>query len=167
MNKAHVAVLGLAVALYCSPALGQHGHSGSATGHMGGGNGHVLNTSAHDSSSGSHGMTMTQQLSKNTALAGKIKTLTGMSAQDACSGFKNLGQCVAAAHVSKNLDIPFDCLKDDMTGQLPAKGSTCPAGTGTSKMSLGKSIQTLRPQADSKSESKKAEHEADQDLKAS
>ncbi len=169
--KLQIAVLGMAVALYCSPAFAQHGHSGSATGHMGGdmGGGHVMNTNAHDSSAsgGSHGMTLDQQLSKHTAIAGKINTLTGMDAQTACAGFKNLGQCVAAAHVSKNLNIPFACLKADMTGTAPASGSNCPAGTGTSKMSLGKSIQTLSPNTNSKTESKKAQQEADQDLKSS
>jgi hypothetical protein len=169
--KVQIAALGIAVALYCSPAFAQHGNSGSAMGHMGGnavGNGHVMSTSAHanGNSTGPHGMTMTQQLTKNTKLAGKIKTLTGLDAQSACDGFKNLGQCVAAAHVSKNLKISFDCLKSDMTGTAPASGSTCPAGTGTSKMSLGKSIQTLSPNSDSKSETKKGQQEADQDLKS-
>jgi hypothetical protein len=168
--KVQIAALGIAVALYCSPAFAQHGHSGSSMGHTGGnagGNGHVMSTSAHGNanSSGPHGMTMDQQLSKNTKLAGKIKTLTGLEAQTACDGFKNLGQCVAAAHVSQNLKISFDCLKSDMTGTAPT-GTTCPAGTGTSKMSLGKSIQTLSPNADSKSESKKGQQEADQDLKS-
>ncbi len=167
--KVQIAVLGMAVALYCSPAFAQHGHSGSATGHMGGGNGHVLNTSAHDgsSASGSHSVKLDQQLSKNTTIAGKIKTLTGLDAQTACDGFKNLGQCVAAAHVSKNLNIPFACLRADMTGTAPDPSAKCPAGTGSSKMSLGKSIQTLSPNANSKTESKKAQQEADQDLKSS
>src|SRR6266852_4952577 len=39
-------------------------------------------------------------LAHNTKLASKIHDLTGMDAQQACSGFKNLGQCVAAAHVA-------------------------------------------------------------------
>ena len=39
-------------------------------------------------------------LSHNTAIAGKIKSLTGEDAQTACNGFKNMGQCVAAAHVA-------------------------------------------------------------------
>jgi hypothetical protein len=165
--KVQIAALSLAIALYCSPAFAQHGHSGSAMGHMDGGNGHVMNTNAHgnSSSTGSHGMTMDQQLSKNTKLAGTIKTLTGLDAQTACDGFKNLGQCVAAAHVSHNLKISFDCLKSDMIGTAPTT-TGCPDGTGSGKMSLGKSIQTLKPDADSKSESKKGQQEADQDLKS-
>jgi hypothetical protein len=90
-------------------------------------------------------------LSHNTAIAGKIKTLTGQDAATACSGFKNMGQCVAAAHVAKNLDITggFDALKAKVTGG----------------MSLGKAIETLAPNANAKSEAKKANKQASDDLK--
>ena len=111
--------------------------------------------------------TVSDQLSKNSKLSNKLQTLTGMSAQKACSGFKNLGQCVAAAHVSKNLGISFACMKADMTGQAPAQGSSCPAGTGSKSMSLGKSIQALSPNVDQKLEAKKAEKQADADIKNS
>jgi hypothetical protein len=74
---------------------------------------------------------------------------------------------VAAAHVSKNLGITFDCLRSDMTGTAPLSTSKCPAGTGAKSVSLGKSIQALDPNADSKSESKKGHTEAQQDLKNS
>jgi len=104
-------------------------------------------------------------LTKNPAIGSKIQTLTGMPASQACTGFKNLGQCVAAAHVSKNLRISFDCLKSDMTGTAP-QGTSCPAGTGTKSMSLGKAIQTLDPPADQKAESKKGQTEAKQDMKS-
>lgn len=92
-------------------------------------------------------------LSHNTAIAGKIKALTGQDAAMACDGFKNLGQCVAAAHVAKNLDIPggFDALKAKVTG----KGS----------VSLGKAIQEFKPDADAKAEVKKANKESDEDLR--
>src|SRR6266567_1726301 len=94
-------------------------------------------------------------LSHNTAIAGKIKTLTGEEAQTACNGFKNLGQCVAAAHVAKNLDIPggFDALKAKVTG--------------TGSMSLGKAIEQLSPNASAKSETKKANKQAADDMKES
>ncbi len=94
-------------------------------------------------------------LSHNTAIAGKIKTLTGEDAQTACGGFKNLGQCVAAAHIAKNLDIPggFDALKAKVTG--------------TGSMSLGKAIAQLSPNANAKSETKKANKQADDDMKES
>jgi hypothetical protein len=92
-------------------------------------------------------------LSHNTAIAGKIKTLTGEDAQTACNGFKNLGQCVAAAHVTKNLNIPggFAALKAKITG--------------TGAVSLGKAIETLAPSANAKSETKKANKQASDDMK--
>jgi hypothetical protein len=91
-------------------------------------------------------------LSHNTAIGEKIKSLTGQDAQIACGGFKNLGQCVAAAHVAKNLDIPggFDALKAKVTG----KGA----------VSLGKAIQGLAPKADAKAEEKKANKQVSDDL---
>src|ERR1039458_311926 len=130
MKYAKTCLLTLAVVVFSMTALAQHGHG--TGGSMGPGVGHGADGAGHgsmsSSSSGStHGMTVNQILSKNTALAGKIQTLTGMSAQQACAGFKNLGQCVAAAHVSKNLGISFACMQADMTGQAPAKGSTCPS----------------------------------------
>ena len=185
MKSMTIGTLSLAVILYASAALAQHANSGSAHGGIGGGNGmgnlSTSNGMAHANAStnhgnpnagsstlgSAHGKTVDDILSKNTKLADKISSLTGESATDACAGFKNLGQCVAAAHVSKNLGISFECLKDDMTGTAPTDPKTCPAGTGANgKMSLGKSIQVLDPQADQKSESKKAESEANQDLKS-
>lgn len=85
------------------------------------------------------------------ALAAKIQPLlpTGTDLATASTGFKNLGQFVAAVHVSKNLDIPFDTLKAKMTG--------------TSAVSLGQAIKTLKPTADSSAEVKKAQQEAKAD----
>jgi hypothetical protein len=173
MKSTYILVLAVAVALYCVPALAQHGHPGGMGGGMGAGasagmgHGAGHNASAASMASNSHGKTMDQILSNNTQLSDKIAKLTGMSAQDACSGFKNLGQCVAAAHVSKNLGISFACLKADMTGAVPAAGTSCPAATSTKSksMSLGQAIQTLSPTANSKTESKKATQQANQDIK--
>jgi hypothetical protein len=91
-------------------------------------------------------------LSHNTAIAGKIQTLTGQDAQTACAGFKNIGQCVAAAHVAKNLEIPggFDALKAKVTGR--------------GAVSLGKAIQAFAPNADAKAEAKKANKQGADDL---
>ena len=115
-------------------------------------NAHGAGSTANSSTS--HG-TPSDVLSHNTAIAGKIKTLTGEDAQTACGGFKNIGQCVAAAHVAKNLSIPggFDALKAKVTG--------------SGSVSLGKAIQTLAPDADAKAETKKANKQADDDLKES
>ncbi len=188
MKMTRIAMLSLAVILYATSALAQHAHSGGAAGGgmggtMGGGTGsnagsstsHGSTASDHRSAGGlnsgssasSHQATINGILDKNPAIGDKIQSLTGEPASQACTGFKNLGQCVAAAHVSKNLGISFACLSSDMTGQAPAQGTTCPEGTGTKSMSLGKAIQTLSPNADSKAESKKGQAEAQQDLKSS
>jgi hypothetical protein len=140
--------------------MGSMGHNTDASDH-----GNAGSTKATNSGS-THQPSVNDILTKNPAIGGKIQTLTGMSASQACTGFKNLGQCVAAAHVSKNLGISFDCLKSDMTGTAP-QSTSCPAGTGTKSMSLGKAIQTLDPQADHKAESKKGETQAQQDMKTS
>jgi len=116
--------------------------------------------------SSTQGKSMSDLLNQNTKLSSQISSLTGMQAQQACSGFKNLGQCVAAAHVSHNLGISFDCLRADVTGQAPSS-SSCPAGTGSKSSSLGQAIQTLSPTTDAKAEVRKANKQAQQDLNES
>ena len=139
-----------------APTFAQRSHPGGGppAGHGPGSNPSMTNS--HDASSTGHSNmshgTPSDVLSHNTAIAGKIKTLTGQDAQTACSGFKNMGQCVAAAHVAKNLDIPggFDALKAKVTG--------------SGSVSLSKAIQALAPNADAKAETKKAKKQADDDL---
>ena len=144
------------------PALAQRTHPGGGPPTGAGASGsHGSATTGADgnSASANHMDTMHSSpndvLTHNTALAGKIKTLTGEDATSACNGFKNLGQCVAAAHVAKNLDIPggFDALKAKTTG--------------TGAVSLGKAIEQLAPSANAKSEAKKANKQAEQDLNES
>ena len=161
MNRTHL-ILFVALAFACSsPAFAQRSHPGGGppAGHgtssaSGSGAGEANKAGGMSSSNMSHA-SPSDVLSHNTAIAGKIKTLTGEEAQTACSGFKNLGQCVAAAHVAKNLDIPggFDALKAKVTG--------------TGSMSLGKAIEQLSPNANAKSETKKANKQADDDMKES
>jgi hypothetical protein len=175
MKKTYVFVLVAAVALYCAPAFAQHGHAPADPSGMGSANGmsgasHASSNANGANSNGgsaaaSNGKTMDQLLTQNTKLSDKISSLTGESAQQSCAGFRNLGQCVAAAHVSKNLGISFDCLKSDMNGTAPATSSSCPAGTGSKSMSLGKSIESLSPTVNSKTESKKGQQQANQDLR--
>lgn len=141
-------------------AAGDHGSGAGAGG------------SANASTKGTNPSSPTTVLNNNTKLDTHLTSLlqskgllaAGTDLKDACSGFKNLGQCVAAIHVSHNLNIPFACLSADMTGTAPAAGTTCPAGTGSSKMSLGKSIQTLSPNASAKTEEKSATKQADADI---
>ena len=95
----------------------------------------------------------TDLLSQNTKLSSNLQSLLpeGTDVQQAASGFKNLGQFVAAVHVSKNLGIPFDDLKAKMA----------------TDSNLGKAIHELKPDADAKAEAKKAKQQANQDLNQS
>src|SRR5262245_53224017 len=113
---------------------------------------------SHNSSTKStkSGNTVSDKLADNPKLAAKIEKLlgNGTSAQDACSGFKNLGQCTAAIHVSRNLGILFDDLKARMVDPT----------TKTQTGSLGKAIEALKPTANAKVETKKATKQANADL---
>ncbi len=90
-------------------------------------------------------------LNQNTHLSSGLKELLppNTNLDQASSGFKNLGQFVAAVHVSHNLDIPFDQLKAQVVGGK----------------SLGEAVHDLKPTADAKAEAKKADRQAKQDLK--
>src|SRR5215472_10679356 len=48
------------------------------------------------------------------ALAKNGITVPGDDLKSACSGFKNLGQCIAAMHVAKNLNLTFSDLQSKM-----------------------------------------------------
>src|ERR1051326_3761561 len=154
------------IAFATAPVLAQHGHGGGASGSMHGGS--SMHGSDHDSSThgksddhdmdhngSSHGGSISQKLASNTKLASKLQSLLppGTDLNAAASGFKNLGQFVAAVHVSHNLGIPFDQLKSKMLGP-PSE-------------SLGKAISQLKPDANTKTETKKAENEAKDDMKGS
>lgn len=71
--------------------------------------------------------------------------LPGVDLNVASVGFRNLGQFVAAVHVSNNLGISFTELKNRMV---------------TQNRSLGQSIQELRPKANASAEASRAERQA-------
>jgi hypothetical protein len=133
-------------------SMGQGSDMGSR-----GGNSSMGNNSNMSSGHSVSTKSPTDLLSSNTKLASTLQDRlgsmlpSGMTLTDAASGFKNLGQFVAAVHVSHNLDIPFSDLKDKMTGGE----------------NLGKAIHALKPEADAKAEAKKANSEAKDDLKES
>ena len=113
--------------------------------------------SSADSKGGSNNSSasISEKLTDNTKLASKLENLLGPNTtlamlQADAQGFKNLGQFVAAVHVSHNLGIPFDQLKAKMIGP-PSE-------------SLGKAIDQLKPAASSKAEIKKANDQAKQDM---
>ncbi len=93
-------------------------------------------------------------LSRNPQLSSRVGALlpAGSNVQEASAGFKNLGQFIAAAHVSHNLGIPFDQLKATMLGP-PHR-------------SLGQAIHQLKPSVNSRHEVSIAKHEAKRDLHA-
>jgi hypothetical protein len=153
------------IAFMSAPVFAQHGHgsgtSGGGSASMHGSDHSSSSThgkdsdgdhgSGHDSAHSEHG-SISQKLASNTQLASKLQGLLppGTDLQAAAQGFKNLGQFVAAVHVSHNLGIPFDQLKAKITGP--------------GAESLGKAIHDLQPTANAKAEVKKAEHEAHTDL---
>ena len=148
--------IALTVALLGIPLYGQHGHgSGGASGSMGHSMGQPSNSNSNshaNSGKGSKESSVSDRLEDNTKLASKLQSLlpAGTNLQQAAQGYKNLGQFVAAVHVSHNLGIPFDQLKAKMIGP-PAE-------------SLGKAIQALKPTANAKEEASKAEKQAKQDM---
>lgn len=154
------------LAFMALPVFAQHGHGG------GSGGGDSMHSSSHDGSgSGDHGKdadsdhgsghgsgsshgNFAAKLANNPQLSAKLQNLlpAGTNLQTAAQGFKNLGQFVAAVHVSNNLGIPFDQLKAKMTGPPPEK--------------LGQAIHALDPSANAKAAIKTAEKQAHQDLKS-
>lgn len=173
MKMLNLAALSLTVFLYATAALAQHGHAGG----MGNSMGHNSMNGSSRGNSSANAPTSSQKisdvLSKNPAIGDKIATLTGdkLGAADACTGFKNIGQCIAAAHVSKNISgLNFYCMRLAMTGTALPSGSnvTCNLPINFKiGVSLGKAIQTFDPKANSTTETKKANTETQQDLKAS
>src|SRR5262245_46322319 len=116
-----------AAAFAALPVYAQHGggHGGGAGGPGASmGNSHSSAADNHSSAaSNSHSGAKTpdQLLSQNSKLSNKLLSFfpagtTQAQLQQAAQGFKNLGQFVAAVHVSHNLGIPFDQLKSKMIG---------------------------------------------------
>jgi hypothetical protein len=97
-----------------------------------------------------------QKLATNSKLATKMTERMGtalpanVTIVQAASGFKNLGQFIAAVNVSNNLQIPFAELKSRMTGLTvdgqPAAmtGGTTGGTTTPTLMSLGQAIQDYK-----------------------
>jgi hypothetical protein len=85
---------------------------------------------------------------QNTRLAAIVPA--GMSATEACSGFRSTDECAATLHASQNLGIPFTDLKAKVTGG----------------QKLGAAIKALKPDANVKSEVRKAEDQARADVRS-
>jgi hypothetical protein len=165
-----------AVVAFSVCAVAQHGAGGAGAGRpagvgpssagspsgVGPGNsgrtGDMGSTGMGHASLGSHSPNAVLDNSKlNTSLTNALEksgvSVPGGDLKTACSGFKNLGQCVAAMHVAKNLNLSFSDFQSKMTGSSPE--------------SLGKAIHDLGgPNVNAKSEAKKANKQANQDLNA-
>ena len=143
------------------PGMGGPGMGGPGTGGPG-----MSNPTGRNGQMGQNGQMGTQSgpqsasqlLSNNTKLASHLASTLGIDQQTLlsdASGYKNLGLFVAAYHVSKNLNIPFDQL------------STTMASDGGN---LGKAIHTLQPnlsKTDVKSAVKTAKQQGKADIKHS
>jgi hypothetical protein len=94
----------------------------------------------------------TAQSSASTAQSTRLAAIVppGMSAQEACAGFRSVDECVATLHASHNLSIPFPELKSKVTGGAK----------------LGTAIHQLKPDANVKTEVRKAEEQARSDTRS-
>lgn len=126
--------LAIAVAgLGCAGAFAQHGHGldrmeghephEAAEGH----GGHMAHAPVPAS------VRLANHPAFATALSSRLAPLlpAGTNIQTAATGFRTLGQFVAAVHAAHNLNIPFSELQAKMTGTNP--------------MTLGQAIQSLEP----------------------
>ncbi len=158
-------IAGSALALAVVPAVAQHG-GGPPTMSHGPSSMHGMsanhNSGKPQSSPKTSGKSVNELLEQNKSLSSKLENLlklTGDSASQLqqleadAQGFRNLGQFVAAVHVSNNLGIPFDQLKSTMMGPP--------------KKSLGQAIHDLKPDISASAETKKANRQAKGDLKDS
>jgi hypothetical protein len=174
MKRSLVCALAAALCFGAVPAFAQHGggpHGGPGMGAGGGmgmgpgtgsgmgmgrgmdegrGRGPTSTSNMGNQAPTSMGKTPDQILTQNTKLSQNLANLlpAGTNLADASKGFKNLGQFVAAVHVSHNLDIPFADLKSKVT----------------SGESLGHAIRDLKPDVNAKGEAKKADKQAKQTL---
>ena len=103
------------------------------------------------------GMSVSTQLANNAVLSARIQPLlpAGSTIATASAGFPNQAEFIAALHVARNLGIPFDQLKADLTQPHPD--------------SLGQAIHALRPdlsRSTVKSDVRTARLQADQDMDA-
>jgi hypothetical protein len=100
---------------------------------------------------GKASVTSEAQLANHPRLASKLAGLLPgeTDLQAAASGFRNLGQFVAAVHVSRNLGISFNALKTEMVDHA---------------LSLGQAIHLLKHEVDAGTEARKAQASAEAEI---
>jgi hypothetical protein len=86
-------------------------------------------------------------LERNPRLAEHVRALLppGTDVAAAATGFRNLGQFVAAAQVAHNLGLPFDELKNKIVSE---------------GLNLGQAVHALRPDIDTRTAVRQAEEQA-------
>ena len=148
-------VCGACATLMLAPVhAGQRGNSSSAAPHTQAG-GPTTSTPTPTTAPATTTHTQTNPIATKIAakpqLNARITAMLpkGMTLDQASMGFKNQGQFIAALHVSQNLGIPFASLKKDMVQK---------------HLSLGQSIQDLKPTAHATDEARKGQTAADHDL---
>lgn len=158
MRRNFLTVMGLAVlfAISSASAFAQGGGAGQGNDVAGA---NMMRERANSTGGGHGGVTPDVSVQETPAqmLAGNKKLLStvqallpaGTEVLKAADGFSSLTKFVSAVHAAQNLGIPFSDLKARMT-----KGDK-----------LEKAIKSLKPDADAKEESKKAEKQAKSDLK--
>lgn len=83
-----------------------------------------------------------------------------------CNDFQELENCLAALHASHSLGLNFSCVKANLTGvRTGVDTNACRMPDTDKPLSLSKTIQLLKPDADAKSATKDAETSAKEDLK--
>jgi hypothetical protein len=86
--------------------------------------------------------------------------------QDVCSNFKELASCVAVLRLSHSLPVEFTCLKWNVTGVKPkAVANSCAGPAGGKAMALGRAVDLLKPDIDSRAVASKALKKAHDDIK--
>src|SRR5260370_16619732 len=127
MKKRMIVMIAAAFSFAVAPAFAQHAHEGAAGSHGSAmSNGAVDHNNANGSTKGTSS-SPTSVLSKNSKLDSKLTSKlqskgllpAGTDLKDACAGFKNLGQCVAAIHVRHNLAVPFACMRAHIPAPPP------------------------------------------------
>src|SRR5438094_577594 len=158
-----IAALAVASSLGTAPTFAQHGGGHGAGPGIGPGAGSGIDqgqgrgpnspSKIRDNGQTPREMSKTpeQLLAQNTKLSESLAKFLppGTNLEAAAQGFKNLGQFVAAVHVSHNLDIPFSDLKSKMM----------------SGDSLGQAIRDLKPGVNAKDEAKKANRQAKETMR--
>ena len=74
-------------------------------------------------------------------------TVPGGNLQTACSGFRNLGECVAAMHVAQNLNVPFADLQSRMTGSGAVSLGKAIKGVGGAGVNVRKQARIANKQS--------------------